>query len=96
MLRWASDLDFGTTYIKKNGHEIWNMECSESVYGRFTENSSIVMRVVLCGCETWSLTLREEHELKVFDSRVLRRIYGPEREEVASSLVRFTRSNQGG
>jgi hypothetical protein len=33
-------------------------------------------------CENWSLTLREEHRLRVFESRVLRRIFGPKREEV--------------
>jgi hypothetical protein len=37
--------------------------------------------VVLCGCETWSLTLREEHKLRVFENRVLRRIFGPRRDE---------------
>jgi hypothetical protein len=36
----------------------------------------------LYGCETWSLTLREEHRLKVFENRVLRRIFGPKRDEV--------------
>jgi len=34
------------------------------------------------GCETWSLTLREEHSLRLFENRVLRSIFGPEREEV--------------
>jgi hypothetical protein len=38
--------------------------------------------VVLYGCETWSLTLREEHRLGVFENRVLRRISGPKRDEV--------------
>jgi len=38
--------------------------------------------VVLYGYETWSLTLREERRLRVFENRVLRRIYGPKREEV--------------
>jgi hypothetical protein len=38
--------------------------------------------MVLYGCETWSLTLREEHRLRVFDNRVLRRIFGPKRDEV--------------
>jgi hypothetical protein len=33
--------------------------------------------VVLDGCETWSLTVREEHKLKVFENRILRRIFGP-------------------
>jgi hypothetical protein len=38
--------------------------------------------VVLYGCETWSLTLREEHRLRVFENRVLRRIFGTKRNEV--------------
>jgi hypothetical protein len=39
---------------------------------------------VLYGYETWSLTLREEHRLRVFENKVLRRIFGPKREEDAS------------
>jgi hypothetical protein len=38
--------------------------------------------VVLYGCETWSLTLREEHRVRVFENRMLRRIFGPKRDEV--------------
>jgi len=38
--------------------------------------------VVLYGCETWSLTLREERRRRVFENRVLRRVFGPERDEV--------------
>jgi hypothetical protein len=38
--------------------------------------------VVLYGCETWSLTLREEHRLRVFENRVLRRIFGTKGDEV--------------
>jgi hypothetical protein len=45
---------------------------------------SIVLPVFLYGCETWSLTLREEHRLRVFENRMLRRIFGPKRDEVAS------------
>jgi hypothetical protein len=40
-------------------------------------------KVVLYGCETWSLTLREEHRLRVFENTVLRRIFGPRRDEVS-------------
>jgi hypothetical protein len=43
---------------------------------------TIILPVVLYGCETWSLILREEHRLKVFENRVLRRIFGPKRDEV--------------
>jgi hypothetical protein len=38
--------------------------------------------VVVYGCETWSLTLREEHRLRVSENRVLRRIFGPKRDDV--------------
>ena len=34
------------------------------------------------GCETWSLTLRDEHRLRVFENRVLRKVFGPKRDEV--------------
>ena len=43
---------------------------------------TIILPVVLYGCETWSLTLREEHRLRVFESRVLRKIFGPKRDGV--------------
>jgi hypothetical protein len=43
-----------------------------------------ILPVVLYGCETWSLTLREEHTLRVFENRVLRRIFGPKWEEDGS------------
>jgi hypothetical protein len=38
--------------------------------------------VVLYGCETWSLTLKEEHGWRVFENRMLRRMFGPKRDEV--------------
>jgi hypothetical protein len=41
---------------------------------------AIILPVVLYGCETWSLTLREEQRLRVFENRVLRRIFGPKRD----------------
>jgi hypothetical protein len=43
---------------------------------------TIILPVVLYGCETWSLTLREEHRLRLFENRVLSRIFGPKRDEV--------------
>jgi len=43
---------------------------------------TIILPVVLYRCETWSLTLREESRLRVFESRVLRRVFGPKRDEV--------------
>jgi hypothetical protein len=43
---------------------------------------TIILPVVLYGCETWSLILREEHRLRVFENKVLRRIFGPKGDEV--------------
>jgi hypothetical protein len=43
---------------------------------------TVILPVVLYGCETWSLTLREEHRLRVFENRVLRGISGPKWDEV--------------
>ena len=42
---------------------------------------TIILPVVLYGCATWSLTLREESRLRVFENRILRRIFGPKRDE---------------
>jgi len=43
---------------------------------------TIILRVAVYGCETWSLTLREERRLGVFENRVLRGIFGPKRDEI--------------
>jgi hypothetical protein len=43
---------------------------------------TIILPSVLYGCETWSLTLREERRMRVFEKRVLRRVFGPKRDEV--------------
>jgi hypothetical protein len=45
-------------------------------------SKTIILPVVLYGCETWSLILKEEHRLRAFENRVLRRIFGPKRDEV--------------
>jgi hypothetical protein len=48
----------------------------------------IILPVVLYGCQTWSLTLREEHRLRVFENRVLR-IFGPKRDEVTGGWTKL-------
>jgi hypothetical protein len=48
-----------------------------------------IFLVVVYWCETWSLTLKEENRLKEFENRVLRRIFGPEREEVEGGWRRL-------
>jgi len=49
----------------------------------------IILPVVLYGCETWSLILRAERKLRVFEKMVLRRIFGPRRDEVAGEWRRL-------
>jgi hypothetical protein len=48
----------------------------DKIYG------AMILPVVVYGCETWSVTLREERRLRVFDNRVLRKIFGPKRDGV--------------
>ena len=49
----------------------------------------IILPVVLYGCETWSLTLREERKLRAFENMVLRRIFEPRRDEVTGEWRRL-------
>jgi hypothetical protein len=59
-----------------------------SVFSSAIENpeirisKTIILPVVLYGCETWSLSLREEHRLRIFENRMLRRMFGPKKDEV--------------
>jgi hypothetical protein len=52
-------------------------------------HETITLPVALYGCEIWSLTLREEHSLKVFETGVLRIIFGPKRDKVAGDWRRL-------
>ena len=52
-------------------------------------NRTLILSVVLYGCETWSLTLREERKLRVFENMVLRRIFGPRIDEVTGEWRRL-------
>jgi len=51
---------------------------------------TIILPVVLYGCETWSLTLGEERTLRVFENRVLRRVFGPKSDEVTGEWKKIT------
>jgi hypothetical protein len=51
---------------------------------------TVVLTVVFYGCETWSLTLREEQRLRVCENRVLRRIFGPKRDEAMFKLRKLS------
>ena len=57
-------------------------------------HKTIILHVVLYGCETWSLTSREERELRVFENMVLRRIFGPRRDEVTGDWRRLHNEEQ--
>ena len=56
---------------------------------KFKIHRTIILSVVLYGSETWSLTLREESRLKLFENRVLRRIFGPKRDEITGEWRRL-------
>jgi hypothetical protein len=64
-------------------HSVHNLVSSSLLSKNLKINIyKIIILVVLYGCETWSLTLREECRLRVFENRMLRRIFGPKRDEV--------------
>jgi len=50
---------------------------------------TIILAFVLYGCETWSLTLREERRMRVFENKMLRRIFGPKRDDVRGEWRRL-------
>jgi hypothetical protein len=75
----------------KSGNACYNL-LSSTLLSKNTKIKiyrTIILHVVLYGCETWSLTLREEHRLRVFENRVLRRIFGPKRDEVTGEWRRL-------
>jgi hypothetical protein len=66
--------------------------CAESFVFQFTTRKTyrtIIVPLVLYGCETWSLTLREECRLRVFLNKVLGRVFGPMRDEVTGEWRRL-------
>jgi hypothetical protein len=65
-------------------HSIQSLLSSRLLYGNVKVKiyKTIILPVVLYECETWSLTLRKEHKLRVFEGRVMRRIFGPKRDDV--------------
>jgi hypothetical protein len=78
-----------TEYLSLNSsnacyYSVQNLLCSRllSKIIKIRIYKTIILPVFLYGCETWSLTLREEHGLRVFENRAFRRIFGPKRDEV--------------
>ena len=85
-----------TNLNQKPVPSVLNLQDSENLSSRLLSKNlkiklfrNIILRVVLCGCETWSLTLREERKLRVFENMVLRIIFGPRREEVMGKWRRM-------
>jgi hypothetical protein len=70
----------GYTYYHSVQKLLSSHQLSKNV--KIAAYESIILPVVLYGCETWSPVLRDEHKLRVFENRVLRRIFGPKRDEV--------------
>jgi hypothetical protein len=69
-----------------------NLQQSSGLLSKNTKilvHRTIILPVVLYGCETWSLTLREEQRLRVLENRVLRRIFGPKRDETTGEWRRL-------
>jgi hypothetical protein len=73
-----------TYRVDVGNHSVQNLLSSRllSKNIKITIYKTIILPVVLYGCETWSLTLKEEHRLRVFENRVLRRIFGPKMDDV--------------
>jgi len=65
-------------------YSVQNLLCSNllSKHLNIKIYRTVILRIVLYGYETWSLTLREERRLSVFENRVLRKVFGPKRDEV--------------
>jgi hypothetical protein len=65
-------------------HSVQSLLSSRLLFRNVTVKmyKTVILPVVLCGCETWSLTLRKEHRLRVFENGVLRRIFAPKRDKV--------------
>jgi len=68
-------------------HSVQNLLSSRLLSNnlKITIYKTIILHVVLYGCETWSLTLREERKLRVFENMVLRRIFGPTKDKVTGN-----------
>ena len=86
--------------IMKTSMEYWLYMANHSVQNRLSSRllsknlkikiyRTIILPVVWYGCETWSLTLREERKLRVFENMVLRRMFGPRRDEVTGEWRRL-------
>jgi len=70
-------------------HSVQNHLCPHLVYGpsiKIKIYRTIIISAVLCGCETWSITMRAEHRLRILENGELRKIHGSKREKVTEKL----------
>jgi len=83
MKKLQSKLESGNAYY----HAVQNLLSASSLTEivKIKIYRTIILPVVLYGCETWSLTLKEERRLSVYENRVLRRIFGTKSDEVTGS-----------
>ena len=79
----------GSPFFKRGFEQNDFFKESETLYIGANTFLHMELPVVLCGCETWSLTLREERKLRVFENMVLRTIFGPRRDEVTGEWRRL-------
>ncbi|KAJ4438790.1 hypothetical protein ANN_14741 [Periplaneta americana] len=81
-------LSFGLCYRRNEGSRFAGMRNKLLSSSLLSKNlkvriyKTVILPVLLYGCETWTLTLREEHRLRVFENKVLRKIFGAKRDEV--------------
>jgi hypothetical protein len=67
--------------------------CSRLLYkiAKIKVYRTVILILVLCGCEIWSLIIREESRLKAFENRLLRRIFGHKKEEITREEITVSR-----
>jgi hypothetical protein len=84
----APGLSFILEFSYKYSHSVQKLLSSRLQYRKVKIRiyNNIILSAVLYGYETWSLILREEHRLRVFTNRLLKRIFGPKRDEVRGGL----------
>jgi hypothetical protein len=70
-------------------HSVHNLLFFSPISKNLKIYRTIILSVVVHGCETWSLTLRGERRLRVFENRMLRRIFGPKRDEVTGEWTKL-------
>ena len=80
MCRKAQQIEVGNACYYSVQNLLFSSLVSKKLKIKIYRN--IILPVVLYGCEIWSLTLRDERRLRVFENRVLRRVFGPKRDEV--------------